>query len=446
MKDSLHWLASLIIVLCLAATAPLPAQESRSGGGTGQAEAVPQAEQTGEATKGAGDAESSEESREEDASFDFAFQYAEGDQYRILSRVDQTVRMNGRFSHTAEMLNRIAVEVTEVKEDSGHFSIDYQNTGKSESGAQVYEFEREYEAEFWRDARGRYDVPKQYYVPVVRDVPVFPEDPVEVGETWSYQGKEVHDLRQGFGIEEAFRFPMPVNYEYLGMRSHDGQEYPAISIQYNIFHRPDKSYDAPVYPTMISGYSDQILYWNAEYGRPQAYEEEYLIVFDLSDGRQIQFEGTADAEVVQADQMDREKMSEDIERDLKELEVEDATVAPDERGVTITLDNIQFPPDSARLRDNEKDKLRRVAEILRKYPDRDVLITGHTAMAGTAEGRQQLSEQRAAAVGEYLLEIGVRDPGRLLYQGKGAREPVADNSTPEGMRKNRRVEFTLLEN
>jgi outer membrane protein OmpA-like peptidoglycan-associated protein len=49
-------------------------------------------------------------------------------------------------------------------------------------------------------------------------------------------------------------------------------------------------------------------------------------------------------------------------------------------------------------------------------------------------------------VGSYLIEQGVRNPGRLFYQGMGARDPVADNSTEEGMRKNRRVEFTILEN
>jgi outer membrane protein OmpA-like peptidoglycan-associated protein len=98
------------------------------------------------------------------------------------------------------------------------------------------------------------------------------------------------------------------------------------------------------------------------------------------------------------------------------------------------------------LRPSEQEKLDRIGEILRQYPDRDILITGHTALAGTAEGRQQLSEQRAASVGQYLLETDVRDPSRLLYRGVGAREPIADNATDEGMRRNRRVEITLLEN
>jgi outer membrane protein OmpA-like peptidoglycan-associated protein len=360
--------------------------------------------------------------------------------------VDQTVRVNGNFSHNAELVNRIRVEVTEVEENRGHMQIDYQHNVKSESGTDVYEYGQVYESEYWRDARGEYDIEDDYYVPVVRDVPVFPDRELEVGETWTHTGYEVHDLRRDYGISDPFRFPIPVNYEYLGMRSLDGKEYPAISIQYNIFYQPDKQYNVSRYPVMISGFSNQTMYWSTEYGRPHAYEEEYLIVLNLSDGMQVEFEGTADAEVVEVTRLNRDQVAEEVERDLKENNVENATVTSDERGVTITLDNIQFPPDSDRLRESEKEKLDQITGILSKYPERDILITGHTALAGTEEGRQRLSEERAAAVGSYLIEQGVRNPGRLFYQGMGARDPVADNSTEEGMRKNRRVEFTILEN
>ena len=81
-----------------------------------------------------------------------------------------------------------------------------------------------------------------------------------------------------------------------------------------------------------------------------------------------------------------------------------------------------------------------------QYPERDILITGYTALAGTEEGRQRLSEERAAAVGQYLLDLGARSRDHMVYRGMGAKDPIADNSTPEGMRKNRRVEITIMEN
>jgi len=87
-----------------------------------------------------------------------------------------------------------------------------------------------------------------------------------------------------------------------------------------------------------------------------------------------------------------------------------------------------------------------IAEILKRYPDRDILVGGHTALAGTAEGRQKLSEERAAAVAEYLIDRGARTDTQIVVRGYGAEKPLADNSTEAGREKNRRVEITILEN
>ena len=121
-------------------------------------------------------------------------------------------------------------------------------------------------------------------------------------------------------------------------------------------------------------------------------------------------------------------------------------VTVSEEGITVSLQNVQFLPDSAILRDSEREKLDFIAEILGRYPARDILVTGHTALAGTAEGRQWLSEERARVVGEYLLSTGMRRADQIVTRGVGAREPLADNTTEAGMRKNRRVEITILEN
>ena len=270
-----------------------------------------------------------------------------------------------------------------------------------------------------------------------------PERSLSPGETWSAPGHEAHDLRVPFGIEDAFRFPMPVNYEYRGPT---GEGLHEIGIRYNVFFRPSQRYNAPVYPVMITGYADQTLFWSADEGLPDSYEEEYVFVFFMNDGSSVRYEGTADAEVIEAERLNRAEVVEDIQRDLEELGLEDDSVREDDRGVTISLNTIQFPPDSARLMDTEREKLREIAPILQRYPDNDILITGHTALAGSEEHRQQLSDARARVVGEYLLELGIRDPGRITFQGMGAREPVAPNDTEAQRRLNRRVEITILDN
>ena len=376
-----------------------------------------------------------------------SFYFEEGEQYRILSTVNQDVYVNGGFSHRAQILNRISVSVTEVDGERGYHQSTFVTSEESRgAGNEVFEWGQEYRSEYWRDPQGFYDIEPQYFVPVVRDVPVFPDRELQPGDTWSSTGYEVHDFRRGFGIPEPYRFPIPVTYEFIDTVEREGRDYARIRVTYNVFYRPSQTYPGLTYPVRITGFSDQLHYWDIAAGRVQEYEEEYALVFLLSDGFEFVFEGTAEARVIEATRMDRARIAEEVREDLDELGFDDQEVVEDERGVTIRLDNILFPPDSAFLRDTEKQKIEAIAEILIRYPERDILVSGHTALAGTEAGRQRLSTERAAAVANYLLELGVRERDQLIQRGFGATQPVADNGTAEGMLRNRRVEITILEN
>ena len=376
----------------------------------------------------------------------FEYGYEAGEQYRIISTVEQDVSINGRFSHHATILNRISVEVTEVEDGSGYHHATFVTSEEAVGADEVFTWGEEYYSEFWRDRLGIYDIDDQYFMPVVRDVPVFPDRPLSAGDTWSYPGSEVHDFRRSFGIPDAYHFPVPVTYSYLRNEERDGRQYAVIGISYNVFYRPTTTYPGVIYPTRVAGSSNQTLYWDIVAGRPDRYEETYYFLFGLSSGDEVVYEGAAEAHVVDATRMDRARMMAEIRSELDQRGFADQDVVDDDLGVTIRLDNILFPPDSAFLRDSEKAKLREIAAILANYPDRDLLITGHTALAGTEQGRLQLSHARAEAVTEYLVEIGARERDQVILRGLGAQEPVADNSTEEGMRRNRRVEITILEN
>ncbi len=374
---------------------------------------------------------------------EFRYQYAEGELYRILSTVDQYVFYNGEYSHRANLLNRIAVRVAETNGNTAQLEVEYLHSAQTEGLQSAFQYEDQYHSDFRRDVFGNYEVPDEYYVPTVRDVPIFPEEPVSPGDTWTRDGEEVHDLRRVFEIEEPFRFTMPVRYEYLGVVERDGKTYDQLSISYNVFFRVPSG-PGPLRPVLVTGYSDQLMYWDRDRGRPHEYEEEYLFIWELASGDSIRYEGTAEARVVESSILDRDRVADDIRRDLDGLE--NTNVEATEDGVTISLEDIRFLPDSAVLIDTEREKLRRIAEVLARYPDRDLMVTGHTALAGTEAGRQALSEQRARAVGEFLLELSVRERDQLVYRGMGARDPVAPNDTEANMRKNRRVEITIMEN
>jgi outer membrane protein OmpA-like peptidoglycan-associated protein len=380
------------------------------------------------------------------------FRYSEEDKYRILSTTDQVVTINGEVHQENQITNRIAIEVTDADGDSGLHEMTAAVLYRAQFAADILQYGREYESEFRRDARGYYEIDPSFEVPPTQNVPIFPEAPVSVGDSWSFEGREIINLQESLDVSANYRGPIlarisfPVGYRFEAVEERDGEPVAVIDVDYALHHRPSGVSPDLWYPVLISGEIRQRIYWNLERGRLVESDGTYVFAFSMATGDIVVFQGTSRSEVIDSRPLDRENVRRRIEDDLKERGVEDAEVTSDDRGVTITLDNVQFPPDSAFLVPAEQGKLRQIGEILRNYPENDILVSGHTALAGTAEGRQRLSEQRAAAVGEFLIDEGVREPDRILYRGFGAREPVADNSTPEGMRKNRRVEITILEN
>jgi outer membrane protein OmpA-like peptidoglycan-associated protein len=144
-------------------------------------------------------------------------------------------------------------------------------------------------------------------------------------------------------------------------------------------------------------------------------------------------------------QEQREQIVREIREELELRGVADTTVRAVDEGVTISLNKIQFLPDDTGLTETERIKIMRIAVILAGYPGRKILVGGHTAQAGTAEGRLQVSTQRAQAVADFLVFLGGRNPEDITVRGYGAERPLGDNGTPEGQALNRRVEITILD-
>ena len=137
----------------------------------------------------------------------FEFKYRKGEQYRILSTVNEELFINGIYSHTSDIMNKIVVEVKDVRTGSGLLDSRFVFTDRAYGG--VYVINEEYSSLFWRDEKGHYSMDDGYYMPVVRNVPVFPDYDLHPGDSWTAEGYEVHDFRAAFGIEEAYRFPIP---------------------------------------------------------------------------------------------------------------------------------------------------------------------------------------------------------------------------------------------
>jgi outer membrane protein OmpA-like peptidoglycan-associated protein len=387
----------------------------------------------------------------------FVYKHQTGDRYRLLSTVHEEVYIDRQLSHRSEILNRIAVEVRESRNPrvslggeasgkAGHSAV-FQVAERTQglAAGRSFQWSREYESEFERDAQGYITIDSKYYMPVVRNVPVFPDRDLKPGDTWTAEGHEAHDFRDSFGIAEPYRIPFTAEYTFLGNRVWRGKNYPAFSVSYRIFAHPE-AVPGRTWPQRVMGASDQIIYWDMNAGQAAAYTESFRMIFDLSSGHTVEYRGTAEAELLDSPDMDKDELVKEITENIDRLGIADATVRAADEGIIISLENIQFEAESAELSRNEQQKLDKIGEILNKYSGRDILVGGHTALSGTPEGRLELSRERAAAVAEYLIGKKVRDPDRIVVRGYGAERPLADNGTEEGMRRNRRVEITILEN
>ena len=136
-----------------------------------------------------------------------------------------------------------------------------------------------------------------------------------------------------------------------------------------------------------------------------------------------------------------DKQAQDLQNDMKNAKVERVG-----EGIKITFDSgILFDTNSATLRPASEADIAKMAAVLQKYPDTNVLIEGHTDNAGTDAINQPLSERRAQAVSNATIAKGV-SATRVSTQGYGSSQPIADNSTAEGKQANRRVEVAIYAN
>jgi OOP family OmpA-OmpF porin len=107
----------------------------------------------------------------------------------------------------------------------------------------------------------------------------------------------------------------------------------------------------------------------------------------------------------------------------------------------VATQGIYFASGSDKIQPESTPTLVEIADMLKKHPDLDLLIEGHTDNVGNAASNLALSQRRAAAVRQVLIDSYKIDGNRLTTQGFGDTVPAAPNTTPEGRQQNRRVEL-----
>ena len=129
---------------------------------------------------------------------------------------------------------------------------------------------------------------------------------------------------------------------------------------------------------------------------------------------------------------------------VKNAQVEEIKDANGLDAVKVTFDSgILFQTNKADLSASAKNSLAQFAQVLNNNKDMDIAIIGHTDNTGTDAINQPLSVSRANSVNNYLKSCGVSAAQIKSVEGQGSTNPVADNSTAEGRKQNRRVEVYM---
>jgi OOP family OmpA-OmpF porin len=128
----------------------------------------------------------------------------------------------------------------------------------------------------------------------------------------------------------------------------------------------------------------------------------------------------------------------ELESELSELKAKQI-----DRGIVLTLGDVLFATGEAGLTSGAMRIIDQLADFLKRYPNRNVRIEGHTDNVGRDEFNLILSEQRANSVKMALIFRGI-NPDRIMAVGYGEAYPIASNNTEAGRQQNRRVEVVIL--
>jgi outer membrane protein OmpA-like peptidoglycan-associated protein len=374
------------------------------------------------------------------ASYSAAFHFVNeiGKKYRFKNLIHQDIYRNGSFFKSVESMNKATLEVTDITNGFGLFQGKYYYYEKNANINESFKLKDIYESFFYKNEQGEMFVSPQVLMPSLRSIPTFPTNDLKPGDSWRAKGEEIHEgiLEKG----NILLFDVDVYYKYLGEESFNNKSYSKISIDYHIIHYPKNDPDI----LSFTGFSHSFYYWDPAYFSPSFYNEDYSFLFTLRSGETALYTGSTEGKVDYVSDVTEPKKKEIIQEISNKIPVSSGiSVKNVVDGIIVNLGNILFDFNKASLKSEFEKRLGQIAEILRKYPELDIIISGHTDNIGAESYNQNLSENRAKTVSDYLIKKGIA-PNRLSYIGYGSQKPLLDNSTETGRAQNRRVEIKII--
>ncbi|WP_411550316.1 OmpA family protein [Leptospira venezuelensis] len=373
--------------------------------------------------------------------------------------------------------NRILLKATSCKKEGCDFSAIFDTYIKFPELDPAFYKDKTFKSKFFISDTGQYTVPPEYSMPNLRSLPSFSAKEVGVGEEWTKPASE------------SFQFPtarieIPVQAKYVyqgkGDWEYAGKKGNADLIEYNYNLMKESDPIAQNIPYKIYGFAKGKVFFDSEQGVPQYkyVQLAYTFVFPNGIAQEMSFEiHGVYSKQNSVTENDKDKIAEEVKRILgpfpegstypkkkptgkkgnglewpewegnQEEEVSDRApveIRKSNEGVVLSLDNLLFDYNKSELKPEAKKVLERIADVLKKYPEREIRIGGHTDDKGSQEYNLKLSQDRALSVLQELRDSHGIEETRMSYRGYGKSQPVAENSTELGRAKNRRVDITIV--
>lgn len=289
--------------------------------------------------------------------------------------------------------------------------------------------------------------------PTFRSFPAFPSEAVHTGDTWTSDAvRTVDPLNKGIYT----RLPMKVVYTFKGEEVYKGRDtyriQAAWATRYGISYI-DSEGDADL--TFAAGSHSADIYVLKDTGQAFVIADRVEEEFRYRDGNRVQFKGSILLFTDFPSAVEKKEVLPLMETFAQTAPISDSVKTSDMHrtdtvfeqtpaGLRLSLRNIGFLPDSTDFKVEERERLERIAEVLRQVPDAKLLIEGHAASTGRPEGEKKLSAERAQRIADELAKRGIKREN-CITKGHGSERPIASNETEEGRKQNRRVEITILE-
>uniref|UniRef100_UPI003F4C5996 OmpA family protein n=1 Tax=Brachyspira catarrhinii TaxID=2528966 RepID=UPI003F4C5996 len=374
----------------------------------------------------------------------FYWNLEKGKRIESVKTADVEYYENGILTSTYKERNIVDLTVIAIAPKGGYRVSGVFKIFRMMKGEKVFHLDEEYTSDFIIHTNGKFEVPYNYFMPNVRHVPTFPDNEVKLTESWNRESIEIVKVNNAPNLTMA----LSSDYLFANVETNDDGSRNAV-IQYHIMTDKDllqAGLSRKGYPERIYGFNYGTFLWDMEKNIPVSQQERYQILFGY--GKELSYASLQykmniistykiyDTITREEEEYNRKKLEDNLYND------DNVTIDTVPEGLVLRLGEILFDTDSYTLKSEAKNTIDNVIKAIKEtYPDREIIVEGHTDNTGQKEYNQQLSEKRAKSVADYMLPN--LDHDKLSYKGFADDEPIASNDTADGRRKNRRVDIII---